>query len=308
MRQILTSATLLIVLAVANETANAGTSPINTEVIKKSVVFLIYPDQSNAGTGFLVGVPLKTDPTRMHLAIITARHIVDPQWAGCTIHNPQSILVRVNKKTFDPEHDQTGVTQIELPLVVNGQDQWVSHPDDKVDVALIPIPDPDKLLENDATAISLNDFGTKEEIEKFKIGVGDGLISAGLVPQLFDTRRNYPAFKFGKISNVMTEPFRMGCTPNSPPKERWNWIIAGNFVGGNSGSPIFLLPVEFTLGAGLQYNGPRPMLIGLLSGDIAGADLGAMVPVEFIFEVIQRSFPDGDMYRGNPKDKPTTSA
>jgi len=162
-------------------------------------------------------------------------------------------------------------------------------------------------LKNDASALSLNEFGTKEEIEKFKIGIGDGLISAGLVPQLFDMRRNYPAFKFAKISNVMTEPYRMRCGPNAPPKERWEWIVAGNFVGGNSGSPIFLLPVEFSIGPPLQYNGPRPMLIGLLSGNIEGADLGEMVPVEFIFDVIRQSYTDADLYRGNPKDKPKTS-
>jgi len=300
-------ALLMIVFASVSEITSAGTLPIDTDVIKRSVVFLVYPDGSDGGTGFIVGIPLKADPAHMHVAIVTARHIVDPQWAGCSFNNPQSILLRVNKKNFDPEHHQTGVSQIVLPLVVNGRNTWASHPDDKVDVAIIPISDPDGLLKNDASALSLNEFGTKEEIEKFKIGIGDGLISAGLVPQLFDMRRNYPAFKFAKISNVMTEPCRMRCGPNAPPKERWEWIVAGNFVGGNSGSPIFLLPVEFSIGPPLQYNGPRPMLIGLLSGNIEGADLGEMVPVEFIFDVIRQSYTDADLYRGNPKDKPKTS-
>jgi len=96
----------------------------------------------------------------------------------------------------------------------------------------------------------------------------------------------------------------MRCEPTSTPMSRLSWIVAGNFVGGNSGSPIFLLPIEFTLAPPLQFNGPRTMLLGLLSGSIEGADLAEMVPVEFIFEVIQHYYPDGDLYRGSDKDKP----
>jgi|SRR5437667_8381383 len=99
-------ALLMIVFASVSEITSAGTLPIDTDVIKRSVVFLVYPDGSDGGTGFIVGIPLKADPAHMHVAIVTARHIVDPQWAGCSFNNPQSILLRVNKKNFDPEHDQ----------------------------------------------------------------------------------------------------------------------------------------------------------------------------------------------------------
>jgi hypothetical protein len=155
----------------------------------------------------------------------------------------------------------------------------------------------------------LSDFATQQEIEKFKIGVGDGIISAGLVPELFDVKRNYPAFKFGRISNVLDEAMKMRCerVASSPPKDRMSWIIAGNFVGGNSGSPIFLLPLEFTLGPPLQYNGPRPMLLGVESGIIEGADLADMAPIEFVFDVIERIYPNADLYRGDPKDRPKES-
>src|SRR5438132_11408696 len=99
----------------------------------------------------------------MHVAIVTARHIVDPQWAGCSFNNPQSILLRVNKKNFDPEHDQTGVSQIVLPLVVNGRNTWASHPDDKVDVAIIPFLYSDGLLQNDCSSQIPHVFGKLEE-------------------------------------------------------------------------------------------------------------------------------------------------
>src|SRR5207247_3433096 len=88
-------ALLMIVFASVSEITSAGTLPIDTDVIKRSVVFLVYPDGSDGGTGFIVGIPLKADPAHMHVAIVTARHIVDPQWAGCSFNNPQSILLRV---------------------------------------------------------------------------------------------------------------------------------------------------------------------------------------------------------------------
>jgi hypothetical protein len=49
------------------------------------------------------------------------------------------------------------------------------------------------------------------------------------------------------------------------------------------------------------------MLLGLLSGSIEGADLGEMVPEEFIFDVIKEHYPAADLYRGSPKDRPTVT-
>lgn len=190
---------------------------------------------------------------------------------------------------------------------LGANETWFAHHDDRIDIAIIPIENPDELRKgNDVMPLHLSDFATRQELEKFKIGVGDGIISAGLVPELFDAKRNYPAFKFGKISNVLDEPIRMRCerTDSSPPKDRVSWIIAGNFVGGNSGSPVFLLPLEFTLGAPLQYNGPRPMLLGVESGIIEGADLAEMAPIEPVVDILERIYPDGDLYRGDEKDKP----
>jgi hypothetical protein len=45
------------------------------------------------------------------------------------------------------------------------------------------------------------------------------------------------------------------------------------------------------------------MIIGVLSGSIDGADLGEMVPIEYVFEILKQ-FLDADLYRGEEKDKP----
>jgi hypothetical protein len=289
--------------------SQAQTSTINTDVVKKSIVFLLYSrsdsQKTEVGTGFLLAVPVKNDPTRRHSVIITARHIVDPEWAGCSWKNPDALTVRVNTKDYQPGVSPTGVWQTSFQLNMNGQKLWLAHSDDKVDVAVIPIANDKEgeLLNQDDTQLEVQDFGTPEEIQKYHIGIGANLISAGLVPGIWNDKRNYPAFKFGKISNILDEPVKMRCEAGDPEKDRLSWLVAGNFVPGNSGSPIFLQPLDFSLGAPFQFSGPRNMIIGVLSGSIDGADLGEMVPIEYVFEILKQ-FLDADLYRGEEKDKP----
>lgn len=299
------SAILVVVAIVMAVSASGASLPINTDVIQRSVVFLYYTRPGAApevGTSFLIEIPLKDDK-RSHWALLTARHVVDPEWAGCPWPNPQSITLRMNTSDYKSGDNRPGVWEKSIPLVPN--DTWVHHTNDDVDAALIGIINPDEIkAHTDAVPIRIADFGKQQEIEQFKIGVGDGIISAGLVPELLDVKRNYPALKFGKISNVMTEPVKLRCGEGTVPRDMLNWILAGNFVGGNSGSPVFLLPLEFMIGGPLTYSGPRPMLLGLLSGSISNADLGEMVPVELLFDIIARAYPDSDLFRGAEKDRP----
>lgn len=285
--------------------------PLDTTIVKKSIIFLYYPRpglEAEGGTGFLIDIPSKEDPNRGFWAIVTARHIVDPEWAGCPWHNPSVLHARVNLKDYKAAENAVGTSDIPLDLVSAGMAIWFSHSNEQVDVAIIPL-SPEGISEfqkNDVNALAISAFATKDEIEKFHVGIGDGIASAGLVPALFDLKRNYPAFKFGKISNVPDEPLRVTCQPGSVPKDRVGWLIAGNFVPGNSGSPVFLVPLDFNLSGGLQYLGPRIAIIGLLSGSIDGADLGEMVPAEFIFDIIKEHYPTMDLYRGNLSDRPKT--
>jgi hypothetical protein len=283
--------------------------PIDTNVVKKAIVFLYYPKRGNdfeLGTGFFVGIPTTADPNRNIFVIVTARHIVDPEWSGCSWKNPTSITVRVNDQDYKPGISSTGVRELDFPLLANGRRMWWAPEDDRVDVAVIPLATENELglLNKEAQGIALSTFATPEEIDKFAIGIGANILSAGLVPNFWNTKRNYPAFKFGKVSNVFDEPVKMHCNVGDPEKDRLSWLIAGNFVPGNSGSPILLMPLEIGLGSGFSYNGPRNMLLGVLSGSLEGADLAEMAPIEYVFEIIQKNIPNVDLYRGDPKNRP----
>jgi len=299
--------TLILVMALlaSSVSLKASSLPVNTLVVEKSIVFLWYERPGGlieGGTGFMLQIPLLNDPARSAKFIITARHIVDPQWAGCSWPDAAVLHARVNTKNYESGGAAPGVWETTFNLVRN--ETWFAPEDDKVDIAVIPFQTQkqlDDMEKNDVLSVAFADFATLEEIKKFSIGTGDGILSAGLVPALFVAQRNYPAFKFGRISNVLNEPLTTTCGGNSSPKERWAWVLSANFVGGNSGSPIFLLPLEFTLGPPLHYNGPRPMILGILSSTIEGADLAEMAPIEYVVPVLQRRCPDCNFFRGEKK-------
>jgi hypothetical protein len=300
-RYFTTSVAVLLVVSLAVLVAPAvrvrGSSmPFNVGIVKKSVVFLYYPkgESLEVGTGFLVEIPSKAEPAQSRVAVITARHIVDPQWAGCSWKNPQQIYARVNVKNFRVGQQAYATDELVFDLVNAGKNVWWAHPNERVDVAVIPVSAAhvEQLLHNDVHFIPVADFATKAETENYKVGIGDQIVTAGLVPALLDTERNYPAFKFGRISNIPEEPINMRCTQEDKPLPRNVWLLAGNFVGGNSGSPVYLLPPQ-------PSAVHRVMLIGILAGSIPNVDLGQMVPSDYVFDVIQAHYPGANLYRGH---------
>ena len=290
-------AVLLALVLVAPAAHVRGSSmPFNVGIVKKSIVFLYYPrgKEFEVGTGFLVDIPVKDDPARSFIAIVTARHIVDPKWEGCSWANPQEIYARVNVKNFKVGQKAEGTDDVPLSLVNAGKNVWYASSNDRVDVAVIPVGSThvEQLLHNDVRFIPVADFATKTETENYKVGIGDQIVTAGLVPALLDAQRNYPAFKFGRISNIPEEPISMKCTQADKALPRDVWLLAGNFVGGNSGSPVYLLP---PVPSALH----RVMLIGIIAGAIPDVDLGQMVPSEYVFDVIQAHYPTANLYRGH---------
>ena len=300
-RIILGTVGLIILLLAAPLNASL---PINTELIRKSVIFIYGGENRETpssnrllGTGFLVAFPLESNPEKMKIVLVTARHVIQPQWAGCRSANPHAIHLRVNKKTHDAENDESGVKYLFLPLISEGRRTWYAHTDDRVDVAVIPV-NARVLVKYDIHAIRLREFGTEEEIGKVK--VGDSIVSAGVVPFLARAERNYPAFKFGKVSSILDEPVQTRCCEQCPPKRLLLWFLAANFVPANSGSPIFFIPFEFNI-RGIK--GRRAMLLGVLSSRIGGADLGGMISSRYVFEVVRDNIEDVVLYRGKQRQE-----
>ena len=279
----------------------SSSMPFNVGTVLKSVVFLYYPTDTGieVGTGFLVELPSKVTGGEAAVVIVTARHIVDPKWAGCKIGDPTVIHARVNSKNFvlGKTSEDDAVDVVDLTLGPATDRHWFAHPNERVDVAVIPVSREHvaQFQRNDVRFVPVSDFATAAETEHYKVGIGDQIVTAGLVPALLSTIRNYPAFKFARISNIPDEPIPMSCTKGDKPLPRDVWLLAGNFVGGNSGSPVYLLPPT----PSAEH---RVMLIGVIAGSIPDVDLGQMVPSEFVFDILQAHYPNANLFRGHAKN------
>jgi hypothetical protein len=252
----------LILILLTFETAQAITS-LDTSNVNKSVVFLFGTNadgtpNNQVATGFLVTVPSKNGQAGSYF-LVTARHVVDPHWAGCSSENPNRLLVRVNNKQFDPHADEIGVSYVPVELTHNAAPTWLKSDDNDVDIAVLRAP-PELLSGNyDVIFMNFRNFGKPEEIAK--LGVGSQIASAGLVPGLEGKKRNYPVFKFGKISSIPDEMPLVPCQKEAKPRPFRVWWLAADLVPGNSGSPIYFDPL-FPPSADISAGEPREDPLG----------------------------------------------
>jgi len=171
-------------------------------------------------------------------------------------------------------------------------------------VAVVLLSENDIDLQNYAVKLlPLSIFGLDEEVQQLTIS--DDVVSAGLIPAFPGAKRNYPFFKFGKISSIPDEPLAVRCGPPDPPKQVKVWFITASLVSGNSGSPIFYVPAG---AGGIQLGGGpgRPLLLGVQSLRIGpkGTNVAGMTPVGFLFDVVRSmTLQDADLYRGRKEAK-----
>jgi len=236
-------------------------------------------------------------------SLVTARHILDPDWAFCP-PSPQKVFLRFNKTNYDPEKDQTGVEYVPLELVINGRPVYKVSDDDRVDAAIVQLNLPAlPQSKYDYLPIIMADFATPEEIKALTIG--DSIASAGLLPGSSGIKRNYPFFKFGNISNIPDEPVWSGCAGMPALRFERVWFVAANLVAGNSGSPIFYVPngsPGVILGGAIM----RPVLVGVQSMSLGGGGIVGMTQVADLFKIIEQKtgLQTLDLYRGSlPKPK-----
>jgi hypothetical protein len=139
-------------------------------------VYLIYP--SDPGRGLSASQPplaaafvLKAldpeDSSQSHFFLVTARHAIDPRWAGCAETNPRSIVLRLNRSIGGVGYETVLLQSGSLPT-------FLTSSDPTVDLALIRL---------DITAIAnLSDY-------KLLVISSDDLLTSSDLPFL---RKNLP--------------------------------------------------------------------------------------------------------------------
>jgi len=295
--------TVVLLLALSGE--STAVMPFNADTVSRSVVYIFGPPDPagnvHVATGFLLVIPLASDPDRGPVFLITARHVVDPRWACAPEPNPTYVNIRLNKKQFRPEAGENGTNVLTLPLIdYKGNRLWLAHTNPSVDLAVIRV-DPRVVEDYEHVALPYSQIATRDEIVR-DVVVGADIATAGLIPELVDEKRNYPLFKFGKISSLPAEPVRVPCMTNPTTRRTESlWYAATNAVPGNSGSPVIFVPDFLNIGVSR-----RAMVIGLLSTSDLGADVAGIVPVEYLDEIFRASFADLDLTRGMRAGSPAT--
>ena len=265
---------------------------INTDAVKKAVVFLYAAKESGevdpdkpVGTGFLVEVPLQSSPLRAYKLLVTARDIVEPQWALCQAPNPRLIYARLNKKDYSPTKDAEGVGYVQLTVTQDGRSLWVVHDDPQVDVAVTLLV-PQNFEAYDLSAVPVSLLATSAELHG--ITEGDLVVSAGLIPSASAQQTHAHHLEHWALGG--------------PTQPRKLWLVAANLVPGNSGSPVFEVPAG---AGGIVLGGGRAILLGLQSMSFLLADVAGMTSAQYIFDVVQKlNLKDADLYRGAPENKP----
>ena len=282
---------MAVAFGLATIAANASIN-INTETVARTVVFLYSADRDGEvvktkpiGTGFLVSVPT-LNGKRSYLFLVTARHIVEPQWDYCPLANPSRIYARLNLSSFDAQTGATGVGYEKIDLIRDGHRRFFINKDEMVDAAVVLLdPQPFDSGKYSSLFLPIGIFATQDEVKK--IGIGEPVASAGLIPGRSGERRNYPFFKFGQVSNIPEEPIWTGCEPGMPELRLSRvWFIAINLIPGTSGSPVFYVPPG-SGGVLIGTSIDRPVLLGVQSNSIVSADIAGMTPVHYLFEIFQ---------------------
>lgn len=211
------------------------------------------------GTGFLLSMPDSRLPKDVGFGyLVTNRHVAEAieqdQQGNCVAHEVQQTYVTMNlKEPID------GNRIDREPIHLSQQVHWYFPKDEGVDLAVIPFAPAAKY---DATPLSTDTLITAETLEKQNIVPGDRLLTVGYFYAYAGLHEIQPILREGVLAMLPDGPMT-----TTTCKSGDIYLADVHITPGNSGSPIFIVPV-LGLGAGEQFGGV-PNVFGLL-GVVSG--------------------------------------
>lgn len=194
-----------------------------TEQLAYSTIRIVCELENGAtstGTGYFYNFCFNSQNKRHIPALVTNKHVVENANKGVLIFSTQK-----DGKPIVGEH---------FKMIVNDFSNWIMHPEDKVDLCVLPIaPIVEKIIEYGRTPyyISIRDdiIPSQAEIDEFT--AMEDIIMIGYPNGIWDSTNNQPVF-------------RKGITATHPAKDyegRSEFMIDAACFPGSSGSPVFLL-------------------------------------------------------------------
>lgn len=264
-------------------------------VIQHAVLF-VYKENTDANggyynvpdaTGFIVSVPDQAH-TKLLRYFITARHVLDPTWAHCNHASDENnkVVIRFNKAGG-------GVAYETIPLVENGNKQYVTLSDETVDlsaVLLTPtlVPNLPKYRFFD---IPFRVISTTSESDD--ISIKQEVMTAGLLPDFAGTKENNPFLLTGILSSKPHEVVGVPCSLTEA-RDLHLWFIGATIPAGVSGAPVFTL---MDRGAGAHRS---PVLVGVQSMSFENKGIAGITPAGYLVRLIRTASSafHVDLYRG----------
>ena len=164
----------------------------------------------SGGSGFLVAVPLPTNPEELQLYVATNRHVVEG------FQNP---VLRLN-----PVKDQS-------PFLKTNLHRWIIGEKDDLAVLPLEIPEEDYRL----ACVPLRAFMTKDMAQGLGIGPGDEAFMVGRFISHEGKQKNTPTVRFGNLAMMAHEPMT-----NKYGQAQETFLVECRSIPGYSGSPVFV--------------------------------------------------------------------
>ena len=236
------------------------------------------------GTAFFYGYAIDDNPDlskrQYEIFLVTAKHVVE-----ILAKSNRNISARLN-----PTDSTASSKQFEIP-----SSAWFYHPDNSVDIALLPT-NPTFLRTHGLEPFFFaNDqhSANRKDIGELQISAGDGVFVLGFPMGLSGQQRNYVIVRQGAIARI--SEMLDGVAPS--------FIIDAQVYPGNSGGPVILKPEIASIDG--TKNQPRALLVGIVRSylpytDVAvsrqtgqtriifqeNSGLAEVLPIDFINEAI----------------------
>ncbi|MGQ0585336.1 MAG: hypothetical protein ACT4O6_25635 [Reyranella sp.] len=184
------------------------------------------------GTGFFVNVPFEDYDFGY---FITAKHLLWPNFSHREAQRPEgSVWIRFSALDGPPIPKETPVSD------------WIFHPDRFVDLCAYPMP----TQEDGVTDLNFLNLGSRTSAIPERLGpvsgvmlqreltLGEEVFIVGTFVGRVGERKNIPVIRVANIAALPLEPVEGG-SPRHPA-----YLIETRSLGGTSGSPVLLNPLE----------------------------------------------------------------
>jgi hypothetical protein len=109
-----------------SRTTGQNADDLNTNLMRSTFKIV---GKGSVGTAFVLGVPLKEDPKRRHLVLITANHVLDQMKE----ENATLFLRKKSGEVFEKKPREIRIRRGKKKL-------WVKHPDEDIAVMNLDLP------------------------------------------------------------------------------------------------------------------------------------------------------------------------